>query len=149
MLAPPPRYPKPTLRQGAPAGGGLDFFTSKFLNWDPKTPQKIAPATQNNVIFGIFRAPDGALHQKNRACGAIFLICVDFRLGIVRVRNPPSSQIAPKKGGFFIRTVCFQVLWAQIVPKKGGSLLGGGSSLTIVLMSTSGIRLVQTGKQKA
>lgn len=49
-------------------------------------------------------------------------------------KEPPSSQIGPKKEGFLISTVCFQVIWSQIGPKKGGSLLRGVSLLTIVLI---------------
>ena len=40
-------------------------------------------------------------------------------------KEPPSSQIGPKKEGFLISTVCFQVIWSQIGPNKGGSLLRG------------------------
>ena len=52
----------------------MDFFRKKML----KSPKKIAPVARKNLIFGVFRAPGGALHQKIRACGANFLFLLTF-----------------------------------------------------------------------
>ena len=64
---------KNLIPKTAETKGGSGFFFWIFSPKSAQKPKKIAPAARKNLIFGVFRAPGGALHQKIRACGANFL----------------------------------------------------------------------------